>query len=142
MDNDNRRAAEIEAAWREHNRSVQHPAIWRDRTLLHRLSEAQNWRCCYCGCRDMQEGGKSPRRATFEHIIPLARGGRDHEDNIAIACYRCNKRRADLMFSIHFEVVSDMSVLELRKMATYLPLERRPASKQSHLPPEVGDAAC
>ncbi len=64
--------------------------------LRRRLAEAQNWRCCWCG-REMEETGTGPRRATFEHIQPFAKGGSDHPDNLAVACADCNLRRGDAM---------------------------------------------
>lgn len=31
--------------------------------------------------------------ATLEHIIPIAEGGLNHMDNLAVSCNRCNGRR-------------------------------------------------
>jgi len=59
------------------------------------LSEAQNWRCCYCGilCDIYPE----PRRnsATIEHVIELSRGGPDNWDNAVMACSACNNERGN-----------------------------------------------
>ncbi len=62
--------------------------------LRDRLSEAQNHRCCWCGKR-MDETGPYNDRPTFEHVIPLSRGGEDTPLNLAIACLRCNHDRGD-----------------------------------------------
>jgi 5-methylcytosine-specific restriction endonuclease McrA len=35
----------------------------------------------------------SPRYATIDHVIPLSRGGKDHIDNLALACRECNERK-------------------------------------------------
>jgi hypothetical protein len=32
---------------------------------------------------------------TVDHVIPLIRGGADHPDNLALACFHCNRRKAD-----------------------------------------------
>lgn len=32
---------------------------------------------------------------TVDHVIPLARGGSDDPDNLALACFHCNRRKAD-----------------------------------------------
>ncbi len=52
-----------------------------------RLAEAQNWRCCYCGCR------LEPETATIEHVKPRALGGSNTWENCAAACDPCNSKR-------------------------------------------------
>jgi 5-methylcytosine-specific restriction endonuclease McrA len=32
---------------------------------------------------------------TVDHVIPLARGGSDDPNNLALACFHCNRRKAD-----------------------------------------------
>lgn len=56
----------------------------RRRAMRFRLAEAQNWRCCYCGCECGHE------TATIEHVIPLADGGEDRWMNLAMCCSPCN----------------------------------------------------
>jgi hypothetical protein len=52
------------------------------------MNEAvENWRDAE------RQPGHDPRQPTFEHIIPLGKGGSDTEGNLAIACYGCNHRR-------------------------------------------------
>ena len=34
-------------------------------------------------------------RFTVDHVIPLAQGGADTLDNLALACFHCNRRKAD-----------------------------------------------
>jgi hypothetical protein len=94
------REDEIEAAWHVHTRyhadRAQHLTPWRRNAM----AEAQNWRCCWAfwGCTAVMvpEQGR-PNSATFEHIIPLARGG-DHDiGNVAIACADCNVRRGHIL---------------------------------------------
>ncbi|MGD9857746.1 MAG: HNH endonuclease [Planctomycetaceae bacterium] len=46
--------------------------------------------CFYCG-RIFGEGDWH----TLDHLIPLAAGGTDDPDNLLLACWRCNKRKAD-----------------------------------------------
>lgn len=57
-----------------------------------RLSEAQNHRCCYCGC-EMEVDPNHPRGATLEHYQAKAHGGLNHRDNCVIACRTCNTTR-------------------------------------------------
>lgn len=37
---------------------------------------------------------------TVDHIIPLARGGSDNPDNLALACFHCNRRKADRLTAV------------------------------------------
>lgn len=63
-----------------------------------RLEAEQGHRCCYCGVRfGAWVGHWTPRltRATLEHIIPRCEGGSDDWENLAAACLRCNKLRAN-----------------------------------------------
>lgn len=45
--------------------------------------------CAYCGC------ALDFRTATFDHVVPRARGGGGHPQNVVLACERCNGFKAD-----------------------------------------------
>jgi len=60
------------------------------------LGEAQNWRCCYCGCVMTDAHSKSQTRITVEHVIPRRFGGSNHWLNLAAACKRCNYERREI----------------------------------------------
>lgn len=60
-----------------------------------RLAEAQNWRCCWCGCKMTEYQGRK-HSATVEHVTPRSQGGSDHPDNYAVACSKCNNTRGIL----------------------------------------------
>jgi len=59
----------------------------RAKVLREQLSEAQNHRCCYCGC-DIRDG------ATIEHVISRYRGGSNDWSNLAAACFSCNQEKS------------------------------------------------
>ncbi|KKX33997.1 HNH endonuclease signature motif containing protein [Rhizobium sp. LC145] len=70
------------------------------RSVLLKLFDRQDGRCCYCGAlviisadREMQ---RRPDAATIEHIRRRADGGTNHMANLACACLRCNRERGDL----------------------------------------------
>jgi 5-methylcytosine-specific restriction endonuclease McrA len=42
-----------------------------------------------------RQGNYNPRRASMDHVIPLARGGQHSLDNVKLACLRCNIRKND-----------------------------------------------
>ena len=61
--------------------------------LKGKMSEMQEHRCYWCHelmCEDAHS--TSP---TFDHIVPLSKGGKDEPSNIGIACYTCNHDRGD-----------------------------------------------
>jgi hypothetical protein len=59
------------------------------------LSIFQYDRCFYC-YRNVRGVG-SPRQRTIDHIIPLAKGGRDLFDNVCLCCLQCNGKKGDLL---------------------------------------------
>lgn len=63
--------------------------------VRNRLAEAQNWRCCWCGCDTVPEKGRA-NSATIEHVIPRSKGGSDDPANYAMSCNGCNQARRNL----------------------------------------------
>lgn len=57
-------------------------------------AEAQNWKCCYCGCNMSTEAGKK-HSATLEHVLPVSKGGTDDPSNLVAACSHCNGKRGN-----------------------------------------------
>jgi 5-methylcytosine-specific restriction endonuclease McrA len=47
-----------------------------------------HYQCQYCGKRFRTED------LTFDHVVPIARGGKKNWDNIVTACWRCNNRKS------------------------------------------------
>lgn len=70
-----------------------------------RLSEAQNHKCCFCGCVMTEERNKR-NSSTIEHVIPKSKGGPDHPDNFAASCDDCNNKRGDLPVDEFLEKIS------------------------------------
>lgn len=58
--------------------------------------ERQSGHCAYCGIPMFlpPRRGKAGCRATLDHVIPLARSGRDTEENTVAACDACNAAKA------------------------------------------------
>jgi hypothetical protein len=63
--------------------------------LRNRLAEAQNWKCCWCGCETVPESSKR-NSATIEHVIPRSKGGSNDPENLAMSCARCNQHRGTI----------------------------------------------
>lgn len=68
----------------------------RTKRLRAKLFFACGGRCCWCGTATVITQGdiQEDHSATIEHVIPLSRGGTNHQKNLAIACNRCNNDRA------------------------------------------------
>lgn len=106
-DEDNeRKVSEIEAAWKRH--LSHHWSGDKPEVLRNRLSEAQNWRCCYCGQR-MMETGSQLDAPTFEHVVPRSLGGSDDCANLVIACFSCNVKRGPEMWDLHSQLLTSGS---------------------------------
>lgn len=57
--------------------------------IRQRVRQRANFLCEYC--HSSEEASAS--RFTIDHLIPQSLGGTDTEDNLALACHRCNGRR-------------------------------------------------
>lgn len=83
--------------------------------------------CYYCGC-PLTEYNR-----TIDHLIPLARGGRNTRNNRVWCCSRCNKEKMDMTekeFSIYKELKEKCKtrkdlIEECRKHKIYLTTEER-----------------
>ncbi len=53
------------------------------------LYKRDNYQCQYCG------EGFAPADLTFDHVIPVSRGGKTSWDNIVACCVRCNRKKAN-----------------------------------------------
>jgi hypothetical protein len=68
------------------------------RSLRHRLAEAQNWHCCYCGV-EMNRWRNVPTVCTLEHVIPETAGGLACWETCVAACKKCNTADGVRIFS-------------------------------------------
>lgn len=61
------------------------------------LRERYGDRCCYCERVMSFEllflGGERDDRATFEHVVPMSRGGGHTWENVRLACWDCNRAK-------------------------------------------------
>lgn len=70
-------------------RTTRDPDGWDKKAAKQRLFHRSRC-CCWCGTRF-----DSVKAATIEHIVPLARGGSNRDDNLRLSCEPCNKARGD-----------------------------------------------
>ncbi len=55
------------------------------------VRERANYRCEYCHALEAWQYVEF----TVEHVVPLAAGGESTEENLALACFGCNRRKSD-----------------------------------------------
>lgn len=55
------------------------------------ILDRDNFTCAYCG--------ESSDDLCADHVIPLSRGGTNHESNLVCACRPCNSSKSDLLLS-------------------------------------------
>lgn len=78
------------------------PRIPKAKSLLHVRVHQQDHRCAYCKKRMIYESRHDsdkfnhPRRATLDHVVPLAAGGRNDAGNIVAACLECNTAKGSM----------------------------------------------
>lgn len=95
------------------------------RLHLLRIWQAQGRPCTYCA---------GPAE-TVDHVVPLVRGGTNHEGNLTPACRSCNSRKQDRLV-IEFR-------LGRRASLTYTPFRERPrAERVAKVKPEKPTATC
>ncbi|HEY9824948.1 MAG TPA: HNH endonuclease signature motif containing protein [Stenomitos sp.] len=70
-----------------------------------------NFLCEYC--HSSEEASAS--LFTFDHLVPQSLGGSDSEDNLALACHRCNGRRYNFIDAIDPETQVKVSLFNPRK---------------------------
>ena len=101
----------------------------RNTELRIRLSEAQNHRCAYCGCKMDLAGAPigaepPPNMATVDHVVPRSKGGHKLWSNLVAACFRCNNLRGDM---------------DARRFARIMGSPRGWANNPSYIGPSVED---
>lgn len=70
-------------------------------SIVVRITESQNHRCCYCGhlmIRHLHQNGRpTPRNAaTKDHVLPKTYGGATTYENMVAACLQCNNLRGEI----------------------------------------------
>lgn len=98
-----------------------------------RLSEAQNHRCCWCGCLTTDERGKR-NSSTIEHLVCLSHGGTDDIDNLAMACSYHNNKRGNDSVEVYLEKLASglrsQPNYRARKKMTAIKKKERSLSKR------------
>jgi HNH endonuclease len=75
-----------------------------------RIRQRANFLCEYC--HSSEEASTS--LFTLDHLIPQSLGGGDSEDNLALACHRCNGRRYNFTDGIDPETQTSVALFNPR----------------------------
>jgi hypothetical protein len=59
--------------------------------LQQQIRARANYLCEYCHTSEQWQYVQF----TIDHILPIAQGGTDNFDNLALACFHCNRRKTD-----------------------------------------------
>lgn len=87
-------AEQRRAHWRRKNTQRRGARIEGARLSLAQLGDRDGWRCHLCRRRvNRRLVSPHPRSGTFDHLIPVADGGTDSPENLALAHRDCNTRR-------------------------------------------------
>src|SRR6266853_4946972 len=58
------------------------------------LAHAYRQCCAYCGKKVSEHlADKHPDKLTWDHIVPLSKGGKHERANVTISCWDCNNRK-------------------------------------------------
>ncbi|MBU0491234.1 MAG: HNH endonuclease [Chloroflexi bacterium] len=56
-------------------------------------------------------------RFTIDHVIPFTRGGTDDLDNLALACFHCNRRKANRLTAVDPDTGEETTLFNPRRDA-------------------------
>jgi hypothetical protein len=67
--------------------------LQRDVALVTAIKRRDKDRCRYCGCQVNWRARRGKSAATYDHVHPIAEGGKNTLDNVVVACKGCNDRK-------------------------------------------------
>lgn len=79
----------------QHKRRLLKASASSGRVDLARILEQHGMTCHICGEEIMLARGTQPGSLTFDHVVPLSRGGMHSEENLRPAHHSCNSRKND-----------------------------------------------
>ena len=89
--------------------------MWRGRKIPAQLQEQVRKRahflCEYCHTSEIWQYS----RFTVDHIIPVSRGGTDTQENLALACFHCNRRKGRRVAALDPDSGEEVSLFHPRQ---------------------------
>jgi hypothetical protein len=65
-------------------------------TIQELIRQRANYLCEFCHANEQWQYVKF----TVDHLMPLSLGGDDNTDNLALACFHCNRRKTNKLFAV------------------------------------------
>lgn len=75
------------------------------------VRERANYLCEYCHTSEHWQAV----RFTIDHVLPVAGGGEDTTENLALACFHCNRRKSDKQSAFEAETGETVPLFNPRK---------------------------
>jgi len=79
--------------------------------MQQKVRERAKYLCEYCHVAEQWQYVKF----TVDHVIPLSKNGTDTLDNLALACFHCNRRKSNKITVIAPELNCDIPLFNPRK---------------------------
>lgn len=80
-------------------------------TIRQEVRQRAKYLCEYCHASEQWQY----IRFTIDHIVPLTQGGTDEVDNLALACFHCNRRKSDRLMGIDPDSRQDVALFHPRQ---------------------------
>ena len=93
------------------------PAYFDGKSYRPSLIERDGPNCIYCGCDDA---------SAIDHMVPIAQGGCDHLDNLALACNACNGKKSG-----NTPEQAGMDIISPSAQEAHVRYERSPERRQT-----------
>ncbi len=74
------------------------------------VRQRANYLCEYCHASEQWQY----IRFTVDHIIPLSKGGLNSLDNLALACFHCNRQKSDKIAAIDEQLGAEVALFNPR----------------------------
>jgi hypothetical protein len=79
-------------------------------TTQNLIRQRANYLCEFCHANERWQYVKF----TVDHIIPLSLGGDDNTDNLALACFHCNRRKTNKLVAVDPQSKVEVSLFNPR----------------------------
>lgn len=80
-------------------------------SIQEQVRQRANYLCEYCHASEQWQYV----RFTVEHTIPIVQGGGDSLDNLALACFHCNRKKSDKVTAIDLESRAEFHLFNPRQ---------------------------
>jgi HNH endonuclease len=80
-------------------------------TIQEQVRQRAKYLCEFCHADERWQYVKF----TVDHLVPLSLGGNDHPDNLALACFHCNRRKTNKLVAIDLQTETEVSLFNPRQ---------------------------